>query len=73
MNDRGNRPLTMMRAGKIEEMDRSFDVAFWQAQNDTSRFAAAWDLVVFAQRMKGRDDGQLRLQRSVEALRRLPG
>ncbi len=63
----------MMRKGKIEEMDRSFDLAFWQAQDATARFAAAWELVVFAHRFKGKDARQLRLQRTVEALQRLPG
>ena len=64
--------LIMERKGKLEDLDRSFDLAFWQAQSDTARFAAAWQLVVFAHRLKGHDDDQLRLQRSVEAFQRLP-
>lgn len=28
------------RTGKIEEMDRSFDLHFWQSQSPQQRFAA---------------------------------
>lgn len=61
------------RVGKIEDLDRSFDLKFWQAQDDTSRFAAAWELVIHAYIIKGRDVSQLRLQRTVENFQRLPG
>ncbi len=63
----------MERKGKLEEMDRSFDLKFWQAQDDTARFAAAWELVVQAWLIKGRDVRELRLQRSVENFQRFPG
>ncbi len=63
----------MMRKGKLEDLDRSFDLAFWQAQNDTARFAAAWELVTFANHIQNEHDRQLRLQRTVETLQRLPG
>ena len=43
------------RTGKIEELDRSFDLKFWQAQNDVDRFAAAWELVVHSYIIKGKD------------------
>lgn len=61
-----NTPVIMERKGKIEDLDRSFDLQFWQAQSDTVRFAAAWELVVTAHLIKGNDVRQLRLQRSVE-------
>ena len=61
------------RTGKIEELDRSFDLQFWQAQNDADRFAAAWELVINAYIIKGKDVSQLRLQRDVENFQRLPG
>ena len=66
-------PLTMMRKGKMEDLDRSFDYEFWQAQDDTARFVAAWELVVFAHRLKAQDERQLRLQRTAEAFQPLPG
>ena len=65
--------VVMERKGKLEDLDRSFDLEFWQAQTNTARFEATWDLVVTAQRLKGKDVRQLRLQRSVEAFQRLPG
>jgi hypothetical protein len=60
------------RYGKIEDLDRSFDLAFWQAQTPQARMQAAWELVVHAWRVKGNDVRQLRLQRSVESFQRQP-
>jgi len=38
-----NGDFTMMRHGKnIREMDRSFDIEFWQCQGDAAIFNAAW-------------------------------
>jgi hypothetical protein len=59
------------RMGKIEELDRSFDLKFWQAQTDADRFAAAWELVVHSYIIKGKDVSQLRLQRTIENFQRL--
>jgi hypothetical protein len=64
--------LVLERRGKLEDLDRSFDLQYWQAQSDTARFEAAWELVLTAQRMQGRHVRQLRLQRSVESFQRLP-
>ena len=60
----------MERRGKLEDLDRSFDVAFWQSQTAEARFEAAWELIVHANRVKGNDVRQLRLQRSVETFQR---
>lgn len=73
MATKNTKPVRMARKGKIEDLDRRFDMAYWQAQGDAARFAAAWELVVFAHRQKGRDEREPRLQRSVEAFHRLPG
>jgi hypothetical protein len=54
------------RKGKIEELDRSFDLKFWKAQKDSDKFAATWELVVFSFIIKGKDVSELRLQRTVE-------
>lgn len=51
-------------------MDRSFDLAFWQAQTPNVRFIAAWELIVHASKVKGVNVRQLRLHRSVEAFQR---
>jgi hypothetical protein len=64
--------IVMERKGNLKELDRSFDIAFWQAQESTARFAAAWDLVIRAYRLRGKDVSKLRLQRSVEHFQRLP-
>jgi hypothetical protein len=60
------------RKGKIQELDRSFDLAFWQSQPHQARFAAAWELIVHASKIKGQDVRQLRLHRSIEAFQRQP-
>jgi hypothetical protein len=60
------------RRGRIEELDRTFDLEFWQAQAPQVRFAAAWELIVHANAVKGNDVRQLRLQRSVETFQRQP-
>jgi hypothetical protein len=61
------------RCGKLAELDRSFDLKFWQEQPAQARFDAAWELIVHAVQVKGGDVRQLRLQRSVEAFQRQPG
>lgn len=58
------------RKGRIEELDRSFDLKFWQSQSPEQRFMAAWELIVHAARVKGIHVRQLRLHRSVENFQR---
>ena len=65
-------PLVMERLGRIQDMDRSFDLAFRQAQDTTARFRAAWELAVHYNRRQGKSDDELRLQRSVERLQHKP-
>ena len=60
----------MERRGRLEELDRSFDVTFWQKQSPEARFAAAWELIVYASKVKGVDVRQLRLQRLAETFQR---
>ena len=61
------------RMGKVRDVDRSFDLEFWQAQSAEERFAAVWELVVHCARVKGLDERDLRLQRSVEHYGKQPG
>ncbi len=63
--------FVMERTGKLEDLDRSFDVEYWQRQGSAAIFAAAWEMVVEAWKLKGRDPDELRLQRTVESLQRL--
>lgn len=58
------------RRGKIKELDRSFDLVFWQTQSSKARFSAAWELIVHASKIKGIDVRQLRLHRSIETFQR---
>ena len=69
--DEQNR-LVMMRLTRVAEQDRSFDIEFWQSQDDEARFSAAWEMVVLAHGMKGQKEDELRLQRTVERLERRP-
>ena len=59
------------RRGRIEDLDRSFDLKFWREQTPQARFDAAWELIVHASKVKGLDVRQLRLQRSAETFQRL--
>jgi hypothetical protein len=61
--------VVMTRKVRLEDADRSFDIAFWQAQSSTARFTAAWELVLHAMRRQGNRD-EPRLQRAVATLQR---
>jgi hypothetical protein len=61
----------MERYGSIRDLDRSFDIEYWQRQGHAAIFRAAWELVELHWRTHGRDPHELRLQRSVENFERL--
>lgn len=67
-----SRPM-MERWGKLAEMDRSFDLRFWQSQDATARLAAVWELVVTAYALKGQDANAFRLARHIESFQPIPG
>jgi len=60
----------VIRRGRLKDLDRSFDLKFWQAQPAKARFDASWELIVHYMKVKGRDVRQLRLQRSVTNFQR---
>jgi hypothetical protein len=60
----------MARLGRLEDSDRSFDIEFWQQQGDAAIFAAAWEMVVFAHKFKGRDVSELEFQRTLKKIQR---
>ena len=62
--------IVIERRGKIEDLDRSFDIEFWQAQNSSERFSAAWELVILAHKIKGKNVSELGLQRHIESFQR---
>jgi hypothetical protein len=39
--------------GKLQNLDGSFDLKFWQSQPAQVRFNATWDLIVHAAKVKG--------------------
>jgi len=63
--------FTMMRVGRMAEMDRAFDVEYWQRLGDAAIFRAAWEMVEFYARDRGQSTNELRLQRTVENFQRL--
>lgn len=53
----------VLRGGQQD--DGSFDLDFWQSIGGEGIFAAAWEMVSEVRRIRGEDDGEPRLQRSV--------
>ena len=63
-----------VKKGKISELNRDFDLNFWQAQSPGSRFQAAWGLVVdYHIGILGESEDKLRLQRSIVSVKRREG
>ncbi len=60
----------MERRRKLSDLDRSFDLKFWQSQSSQARMDATWELIIHAWRLEGKDVRQLRLQRSAENFQR---
>ena len=63
----------MERFGRIQEMDRSFDIDYWQRLGPEAIFAAAWQMVVEAHSRDPNRAAELRLQRTVEHIQKAPG
>ena len=64
--------VIMERKGRIEDLDRSFDIEFWQRQGSAAIFAAAWELVKLYHSDRGCDVDELPFQKTVESFGRLP-
>jgi hypothetical protein len=65
--------VIMERLTPVEGADRSFDIEFWQRQGDAAIFAAAWEMVVFANEFKGKDASELTFHRTLKTLQRTSG
>ncbi len=63
-------PFTMERYGRLRDMDRSFDIAYWQRLGPKAIFEAAWQMVVAAHANRPGGLDELRVQRSVENYQR---
>jgi hypothetical protein len=57
--------VVMARLVRRDQMDRSFDIEFWQKVDAETRMAAAWQMVKDVRLIRGEDGEQPRLQRSV--------
>jgi hypothetical protein len=60
----------MERYGRIEEMDRKFDVAYWQRLGPEAILEAAWQMAVEAHQSDLDGSNELRLRRTVESFQR---
>lgn len=67
---RAGSDFVMERFGSIREMDRSFDIEYWQRQGDAAIYRAAWELVELYHRDRGQEPHELRLQRDLESFQR---
>jgi hypothetical protein len=64
--------VVMPRLSRLgDDPDREFDIEFWQRRGDQAIAAAAWKMAVLHAAQRGISEDQLRLQRSVTAMRRL--
>jgi hypothetical protein len=45
----------MERFGRLQDADRSFNIEYWQRQDDAAIFEAAWELAEFYHRTQGMD------------------
>ncbi len=59
------------RIGPISEVDRKFDIEFWQAQSSSMRFKVAFDMLRDYYRLKGKkiNAHTFRLQRTIENIK----
>ena len=62
--------VRMARLIKATDMDRSFDLAFWKKVGAEGRFSAAWQTVRGVETIRGEENHELRLQKSIEKIRR---
>jgi hypothetical protein len=63
----------MERHGRLSEMDRKFDIDYWQRLGPEAIFEAAWQMVVDAHSRHPGDPDVLRLRRTVEHFQRSRG
>jgi hypothetical protein len=65
--------FTMERYGRLPDMDRSFDIAYWQRLGPAAIFEAAWRMVVDAHVLEPGGPHELRLRRTIEKFQRQRG
>lgn len=61
-------PFILTKLGRVTDLNRDFDLAFWQNQSPAQRMAAVWDLIVFHHKLHKRPPDELRLNRTLSGL-----
>lgn len=64
--------FVMERYGRISEMDRRFDIEYWQRLGTEAIFEATWQTAAEAHRHGAGGSNELRLRRTVEHFQRKP-
>ena len=64
-----NKQFNITKKGFVRDMNRSFDLAYWQNQSAADRMAAIWEMTVFHHKLKKRDPDELRLNRTIACLK----
>jgi hypothetical protein len=62
--------FVMERCGRLPEMDRSFDIAYWQRLGANAIFEAAWQMAIDAHVPHSGGADEPRLRRTVETFQR---
>ena len=62
--------FVMERYSRLPEMDRSFDIAYWQRLGASAILEAAWQMAVDAHARHPGGADELRLRRTVETFQR---
>jgi len=70
MDDERQTPVRMARLIKATDMDRSFDLEFWEKVGAEGRFSAAWEMVLEVDAIRGKEKNEPRLRRSVQNIQR---
>jgi hypothetical protein len=45
-------PFIVTKLGRVSDLNRDFDLAFWKIQSPAQRMAAVWNLVVFHHKLQ---------------------
>ena len=72
MNSKLDRIVTVRKGILGQEDEKLLDYQYWEEQGDEAKLNAAWELVVQAYEIMGRNPDELRFQRSAEKLSKFP-
>lgn len=58
------------RKGRIKDLNRAFDIEYWQRLGPEAIFDESWRMVLHAHGIGEAENDRFRLQRSIESFRR---